>query len=64
MKKAMIFCVAMLLSLITWAQNDLRRAEELSDQEWEIINSNPDYFKAVLAVQDSLMAGQLLFPKS
>ncbi|MBR4536397.1 MAG: hypothetical protein IKO62_07060 [Bacteroidales bacterium] len=56
----MIFCVAMLFSIIAWAQNDLRRAEGLSDRDWEIINGNPDYFKAVLAVQDSLMAGQLI----
>ena len=60
MRKAIIFCVAMLFSIITWAQNDLRRAEGLSDQDWEIINSKPDYFKAVLTVQDSLMAGQLI----
>ena len=60
MKKAMIFFAMVLLSITASAQNDLRRAEGLSDQDWEIINSKPDYFKAVLAVQDSLMAGQLI----
>jgi len=60
MKKAMIFFAMVLLSITASAQNDLRRAEWLSDQDWEIINSKPDYFKAVLTVQDSLMAGQLI----
>lgn len=60
MKKAMIFFAMVLLSITASAQNDLRRAEGLSDQDWEIINSKPDYFKAVLTVQDSLMAGQLI----
>jgi len=60
MKKTMIFCVIALFSLIAGAQTDLRRAKGVSDEDWERINSNPEYFKAVLAVQDSLLAGQVI----
>ena len=56
----MIFCVIALFSLIAGAQTDLRRAKGVSDEDWERINSNPEYFKAVLAVQDTLLAGQIV----
>ena len=57
----MIFCVMALFSLIAGAQTDLSRAKGVSDEDWERINSNPEYFKAVLAVQDSLLRFVLLF---
>ena len=39
-------------------QNDIERLDILSNQEKEWVAANPDYFKELLELQDSCMAGQ------
>ncbi|MBR4452932.1 MAG: hypothetical protein IKS33_01590 [Bacteroidales bacterium] len=57
MKKTMVLCAVMLISMLAWAQTNIRKSKYVSNENWEIINSNPEYARAIIAVQDSLMAG-------
>lgn len=58
MKKLVLTVALILIAALGMAQADLRRAEGLSDSDWNRINEYPEYFKEILAVQDSLMVGQ------
>lgn len=42
------------------AQNDFRRAKGLTDNDWERMTSRPEYSRELIAVQDSLLAGQTI----
>ena len=59
MKKILIISSLLLASMVSVAQPAIREPiYSLSDSNRERIYANPDYFLQILAIQDSLMAGQ------
>ena len=60
MKRQILLLAVMFAATLGMAQTDMRRAEGLTDQDWEGLNSHPDYAKELIAVQDSLLTGRAI----
>ena len=60
MKRQILLLALMFIATLGIAQTDIRRAEGLTDQDWKRLNNRPDYAKELIAVQDSLLAGQTI----
>ena len=57
-KLLLLLCVALAACTPTTKQADIERSDMMSDQDWELVCTKPDYFKELLALQEKSIAGK------